>query len=60
MKFWIENPKGDDEKVTLFVDEKSVGTFTHEEHGWAGMKYATSLFERVAEAVGAEFERRIN
>lgn len=56
-KFWIETPDGDEEHMELFVGEKSVGSFNHDEHGWSGMNAAKKLFENVAKAVGAPIEQ---
>lgn len=58
-KFWIENPDGDEEREEFFVGEKSIATFNHDEHGWQGMRDAGRMFENIAEAVGAKFERRL-
>lgn len=55
-KFWIMSK--DDEKIEMFVGEKSVGTFDHDTHGWSGMRDAEKFFERIATAVGAKFEKR--
>lgn len=57
-KFWIENPNGDEERQEFFVGEKLVASLSHDECGWDGMKSAADLFENVAKAVGAKFERR--
>lgn len=56
--FWIENPDGNEEKEEFFVGARPVGSFNHDEHGWDGMKSARDLFESVAKAIGAKFERR--
>lgn len=53
--FWIEQK--DDETIKLFVGETPVGQFNHDEHGWAGISAATTLFERIAKAVGVEVKR---
>jgi len=55
-KFWIE--RKDDEHMELFVGDKSVGSFNHDEDGWGGMTKAERLFEKVATAVGAALEQR--
>lgn len=55
-KFWIV--EDDEEREEFFVDEKSVATFNHDTHGWQGMKDAAKLFENIAKAIGAPFERR--
>jgi hypothetical protein len=55
-KFWIEQT--DDETVEMFVGERSVGSFNHDEHGWSGIGEAEKLFENVAKALGANFEKR--
>lgn len=55
-KFWIE--QSDEEHIKLFVGEKSIASFNHDEHGWSGMKNAEEIFEKVAKAVGSDFERR--
>lgn len=55
-KFWIESK--DDEHIELFVGEKSIASFNHDEHGWVGMSAAEKMFEKIAKAVGAKFEKR--
>lgn len=55
-KFWIEVTG--DEKMELFVGEKSIATFDHDEHGFAATFVAAKMFEQVAAAVGSDFERR--
>lgn len=57
-KFWIEHPDQDEEQIELFVGEKSIATLNHDEHGWSGMQAAEKLFEKIAKAVGAKFEKR--
>lgn len=57
-KFWIESPGGDEERTELFVGERSVGSFNHDEHGWQGMREAERLFENIAKVLGEPFEKR--
>jgi hypothetical protein len=57
-KFWIETPDGDEEQTELFVGEKSVGSFNHDQHGWQGMRDAEKLFENIAKALKLPLERR--
>jgi len=49
-KFWIESSK--DDSIELFVGEKSVGTFNHDEHGWQGMRDSEELFIKIANTLG--------
>lgn len=57
-KFWIEHPDNDEEREEFFVGEKLVASFNHDEHGWNGMRDAGEMFQKIAKAVGADFERR--
>ena len=56
-KFWIEATP-DEESFELFVGETSVGNFNHDTHGWGAMHDVEKLFEKIAKAAGAAFERR--
>jgi hypothetical protein len=53
--FRINRPH--EETIEFFVDDESVGTVTHDEHGWSAMDDVQCLFERVANRIGAEIVR---
>lgn len=54
--FWISKP--DDETLELFLRDRSMGTFNHDEHGWAGMEAAEALFRNIASELGVTVQDR--
>lgn len=39
-----------DEVVTISIDGKIIGEFSHAEHGWAGMEAGIEIVESIAKA----------
>ena len=42
--------------LNVLVDGEPVGSFDHDQHGWAGMEAAEKLVVKLAEKLGIEIE----
>lgn len=41
-----------DERVEVWLGQKPIGAFTHDEHGWSGMEAALDVATGLAKALG--------
>ena len=47
----------DEEQLEIRINGETVGTYNHDDHGWAGMQAAEQLAEQFAKALGLKIEQ---